>query len=105
MVRRLIVVGLLIGVGLAVAAALAYGRWRYHAELDLAKREIDQKAFAAAATRLSSVSAQWPGQGEPDYLLGICLEAEGKVAEALTAWGRVPEDAREADDATLRRAR
>jgi tetratricopeptide (TPR) repeat protein len=105
MLRRLIVVGLLIGAGLAVAAALAYGRWRYHAELDLAKRDMDQKAFAAAAIRLTAVSDRWPEQGEPDYLLGICHEAEGKVAEALADWGRVPEDARDAADAALRRAR
>ncbi len=102
--RRLIVLGLILG-AVTWAAIRAVEGWRYDAELRQADREIASGQPAKALPRLRELVRRWPGQGQPDYLLGVAEERTGRVDEALAAWGKVPSGSSLGLRAALRRAR
>ena len=56
------------------------------ARLLLGKIHIEQGQYAAAATELRMVIAQRPGSAQPVYLLGVALERDRRLDEALTCY-------------------
>ena len=102
--RRLIVLGLALGIVTWAAIRVIEG-WRYNGELRQADREIGSGQLDKALPRLQELSRRWPGQGEPDYLIGHCEEKAGRVDQALLAWGRVPWESSFGRPTALRRAR
>jgi hypothetical protein len=99
---------------LVVGVGLVLGSWfgvhavrerRIRSELRLAKLAFRAQRYAEAGARLSRLARSWPRRGEVEYLLGTCEMIEGHTEAALEAWARVPDDAREAQLATLARGR
>jgi tetratricopeptide (TPR) repeat protein len=84
-----ILLGVVAGVG-------NYEVWRLRRELELARQEIDRKAWVSAGPRLRSL-ARWPlgwGGDEVDYLLGLCEWQSGRRQSAVEAFRRVPAGSR-----------
>ena len=106
--RRLLIWGLAVGLGVALAAWLMVpllAQWQYLTELRLAQREMNAKRFDAARARLLRLSGRWPGRGEVEHNLGVCELQQGHTELALAAWGRVPDTAPESPRSTLSRGR
>jgi tetratricopeptide (TPR) repeat protein len=99
---------LMLGVGLAMGAwfatkALAARQLR--SELRDAKRELAARQVGLAKARLARLAKRWPGRGDVEYWLGACEMAAGQNKAALEAWGRVPDESREASLAAFSRGR
>src|SRR5262249_30318420 len=75
---------------MAVGAYRAADAYRFRTALSRARQEFDQGRYDVARIRLVQLSAQRPGQGEVDYLLGLSGKAVGNADAALAAWARVP---------------
>ena len=92
---------------LALGLGLFWGftAWRYRAELSAARRDEAAGRFDEARQRLARLSARWPGRDEVEYPLGTCEAALGHVADALDAWGRIPDGSPFRVRAALERAR
>jgi tetratricopeptide (TPR) repeat protein len=75
---------------MAVGGYRAAEAYRFRAALGRARQEFGQGSYDAARTRLVQLSAQRPGEGEVDYLLGLSEKALGNTDAALAAWARVP---------------
>ena len=93
--------GGILAVALAWGAVNAVEAWQFRGELSLAKREWARGRHASASSRLARLSARWPGQGEVEYMLGICEQGAGRLEEAGAAWARVPEGSPHAVPAAL----
>jgi tetratricopeptide (TPR) repeat protein len=78
--------------------------WRWRTTLDQAKRDFASARHRPARDRLAWLAARRPGQGEVEWMLGSCEEAEGNVDAALAAWARVPPDSAHGEQALLKRA-
>lgn len=65
-------------------------------ELELARQEIDRKAWVSAAPRLKSLDRWRPvwGGDEVDYLLGLLEWQTGRHQASFEAFRRVPEGSR-----------
>ena len=94
--------GLAIGVWLAVWVVL---EWRFQSELRQADRAFKAGRFREAGSRLARLACRQPGRGVVEYRLGLCELMEGRAEAALEAWGRVPDQAEEAQLADLSRGR
>ena len=70
-----------------------------------AERAFKAGRFKEAGSRLAGLARRWPAQGEVEYWLGECEMIEGHAEAALAAWGRVPDQAKEAQLAALSRGR
>ncbi len=104
--RRRWIVPVVLALGASAwVASRAFEGWRYRAELRQAGEQVASGQYDRAAPTLRDLANRWPGQGEPDYLLGACEEAAGRVDEALAAWGRVPWGSDPGPRAALRRAK
>jgi tetratricopeptide (TPR) repeat protein len=104
--RRRVLVLLLLGLALIPTVSLAVWIWEtkaYRAELSRARREFRDGRFGAARMRLVRLEKRWPRQAEIAYWLGKCDRETGNTEAAIAAWGRVPDDAREAPLAALAR--
>lgn len=91
-------------VAVIALATWALGAWLYHAELELARREISEGRPAAAGARLAWMARLWSDEGDIAYLQGTCASRQGRVDEALSAWGRIPPRTYLGESAALRRA-
>jgi tetratricopeptide (TPR) repeat protein len=91
---------------LGVLAGLAWvgSRWWSSRELARAEAELAASQPSAARRRLQRLAWLSPNDPATLLLLGACEEAEGRTAAAIDAWSRVPRDAPQRIDATLRRA-
>src|SRR5262245_9363210 len=74
--------------GLALAVVVwggyrALSDRRLRAELVQAERDFTAKRFPQARLRLSRLAAQWPGDKELQYRLGLCEEALGRFDAAV----------------------
>jgi len=99
---------------LAAVLGLAMGVWvgvravresRFQSELRQAERAFKARRFKEAGSRLAQLARRWPARGEVQYWLGACETIEGHTEAALEAWGRVPDQAKEAQFAALSRGR
>jgi len=96
------------GLGLAMGVCVAVWtvrEWQFQSELRQADRAIQAGRFKAAGARLARLARSRPGRGEVEYWLGKCELSEGHAEAALEAWGRVPDQANEAQLAALSRGR
>ena len=87
------------GLGLAIGvcvAAWVVREWQFESELRQAERLFKERRFEEAGLRLARLSRSRPGRGEVEYWLGECELNEGHAEAALEAWGRVPDQAEEA---------
>src|SRR5262245_51231021 len=88
---------LAVGLGAAVLAGLGDAgvrRWearRLDAALAEVVRAMDAGRFATARRQLAGLAQDWPEDGEVNYRLGLCEQAEGRGDAALAAWQRVPD--------------
>ena len=87
------------------SAVWAVREWRFQSELRQAEREFKAGRFQEAGARLARLARSRPGRGEVEYWLGKCELIEGHAEAALEAWGRVPDQAKEAQLAALSRGR
>ncbi len=94
--------GLATGVWVAVWAVR---EWRFERELRQADRAFKAGRFREAGSRLARLARRQPGRGVVEYRLGLCELMEGRAEAALEAWGRVPDQAEEAQLADLSRGR
>ncbi len=102
----IVVLGLVSALGLAGWFAVkAVEAWQLRSELRQANSEFRARRFDAAQARLTRLAKRWPGEGEVEYLLGACELVKRHTEAALAAWGRVPDEAREAPLAALSRGR
>ncbi len=63
---------------------------RFRTEIELAKEEIGAGRFVAAKKRLDDLLPARLGDGEAEYLLGVCEMKRGRLAAAATVLERVP---------------
>jgi tetratricopeptide (TPR) repeat protein len=106
MPRRLVI--LVVGLGLAVGVwfgVWAVREWRFRRELRQAELAYIAKRYVEAGARLARLARSWPKRGEVAYWLGSSEMIQGHDEAALEAWGRVPDEAREAQLAALARGR
>ncbi len=94
--------GLALGVWVAVWAVQ---EWRFQSELRQAERAFNGGRIPEARSRLARLARNRPGRGEVEYWLGQCELFAGNAEAALEAWGRVPNQAKEAHLAALSRGR
>jgi tetratricopeptide (TPR) repeat protein len=97
-------------VGLGLAAGIWIGvraaaEWRFRRELRRAERAYAAQQYREAGAMLAQLARSWPRRGEVEYWLGNCELKAGHTAAALEAWGRVPDQAREAQRAAVARGR
>ena len=99
---------------LAAALGLAMGlwvavwtvrQWQFERELQQADRAFQAGRVKEAGSRLARLARSRPARGEVEYRLGTCELMEGHAEAALEAWGRVPDQAKEAQFAALARGR
>src|SRR5271166_4738129 len=100
----------ILALALAVSLASWFGFQTYQSrnlrsELRLAERDFAQRRISEARARLARLAKRWPGRGEVEYWLGVCERSEGHAEAAMEAWSRVPDDAVQAPQAALARAR
>jgi tetratricopeptide (TPR) repeat protein len=90
----------------AVGATLVFARRerQFRSELRQAARDQEAGRLALARTRLISLVAVRPGDGEAEYRLGLCEKSRGNLAAAIAAWSRVPRDHPFAIKAAVQRA-
>jgi len=79
--------------------------WRLKSELREAQRDLAAQRYGAAKSRLSALDKEYPGRADVAYWLGTCEMAEGHSEAALSAWGRIPDDAPETAVAALSRGK
>jgi hypothetical protein len=106
--RRRALFLLLLGPAVILSGIFAVRWWqttRYRAELARARREFRDGLVGTARARLVRLEARWPRRGEIEYWLGRCEMEAGNTEAAIAAWGRVPDDARQAPLAALARGR
>jgi len=84
---------------------LVYGQWRFRSELREAKAAFNVGHYREASERFSRLVRSRPESGEAGYWLGMAELLQRHPEAALDAWGRVPDQAREAPTAALARAR
>jgi len=94
--------GLAMGLGVAVWAVQ---EWQFQSELRQAERAFMAGRFQEAGARLARLARRRPARGEVEYWLGQCELIERNAEAALEAWGRVPDQAKEAHLAALSRGR
>src|SRR5262245_50411994 len=79
--------------------------WQFQRELRQAEHEFKAGRFQQAGARLARLAQSRPGLGDVAYLLGACERIAGHAEAALEAWGRVPDQAKEAQIAAFSRGR
>src|SRR5271166_5357302 len=87
--KRLVMLVGLIALLAAWRTARAVDSWRYRASLEKVKARIASGSPAEARRLLVEATAQWPREGELQFLLGACEQALGRPAAAEAAWARV----------------
>ena len=96
------------GLGLAMGvwvAVWSVREWHFQSELRRAGDALKAGRFKEAGSRLARLAQSRPGRGDVEYWLGACELIEGHAEAALAAWGRVPDQAKEAQRAALARGR
>ena len=96
------------GLGLAMGVCVgvwAFRQWQFESEMRQAERAFKAGRFKEAESRLARLARRWPAVGEVEYWLGECEMIAGHAEAALAAWGRVPDQAKEAQLAALARGR
>ena len=99
---------IIVGIGLATGVGLGIWLvplWRFNSEFRQARRAFQEQRYGEAGTLLADLSRRWPDRGEVAYWLGNCKMAEGRNDEALEAWDRVADGARDLPLAAMSRAR
>ena len=98
----------LVGIGLATGVGSGVWlvpEWRFRSEFRQARRAVQEQRYGEAGALLARLARRWPESGEVAYWLGNCKMIEGRNDEALKAWDRVADGARELPLAAMSRAR
>jgi enediyne biosynthesis protein E4 len=108
MPRRFLFVSL-IGV-LSVATVVGAIFWivrtsQWESELRAVRTLVNAQKFAEAKPRIERLAKRRPGQGEVEFLLGLCEQSSGHADAAIAAWVRVPDEVPESQRASLMLAR
>ena len=103
--KRLVLLIGLIALLAAWGTARAVDSWRYRASLEKVKTRIASGSPAEARRLLVEATAQWPREGELQFLLGVCEQALGRPEAAEAAWARVAPTSAFAGHAAMLRVR